>query len=103
MPSNPDYNFNLAGLGGPFSGITTAYLGMLGTSDVEHYTRPESVVMFLLFLFLMVVVMMNLLIAIMSDSYERVRSSRAIRNCACVCAGRALNLGTYVYLMSVRR
>ena len=73
MTTSADYNFNFEGVGGPMSGLLTAYLSMLGMSDVTHYTSPESVIMFVLFLSLMVVVMMNLLIAIMSDSYERVR------------------------------
>ena len=65
--------------GGPFSGIVTVWLSMLGSlpSDLDQYTSPLALVMFLAgFLFLIVVVMMNLLIAIMSDSYERVREPR---------------------------
>jgi hypothetical protein len=76
MPASEEYNFSTTGVGGPFSGILTTYLSMLGTSDLEQYTRPEAVLMFLFFMFLMVVVMMNLLIAIMSDSHERVSLSR---------------------------
>ncbi len=40
---------------------------------MTDYTNSESTAFFLFFLFLVVVVMLNLLIAIMSDSYERVK------------------------------
>jgi hypothetical protein len=74
MPASPDYNFNfdVGGDGSPFSGFLTVYISMLGTFDLNQYTGWEATLMFILYLFLIVVVMMNLLIAIMSDSYERV-------------------------------
>jgi hypothetical protein len=75
MPTSVDYSFNLQGVGGPLSGMLTAFLSMLGDFDLgSQYKKPVAVLMFLVFLFLMVIVMMNLLIAIMSDSYERVSS-----------------------------
>ena len=72
MPTNADYGFSMQGTGGPVSGLVTTYLAMMGTFDVDHYTQPEAVAMLLGFLFLIVVVMMNLLIAIMADSFEKV-------------------------------
>ena len=45
---------------------------MVGQSDILDYTTAETKAMFVLFLFLVVIIMLNLLIAIMSDTYERV-------------------------------
>jgi archaellum component FlaC len=58
------------------SGVLTSYLAMLGAFDIESdYTNPESKVFFVLFLFLIVVIMLNLLIALMADTFERVMES----------------------------
>eukprot|EP01043_Picozoa_sp_COSAG02_P041604 COSAG02_NODE_3463_length_6697_cov_37.140497_3_plen_1025_part_00 len=69
MPSSPEYNFDRDGLSGPF---VTAYLFMLGHMDPSTYSGPVSKAIMVLFMFVIVVVMMNLLIAIMSDSFEKV-------------------------------
>ena len=69
MPSGAEYNFERDGLSGPF---VTAYLSMLGQIDPGSYSGPVAQAMMVLFMFVMVVVMMNLLIAIMSDSFEKV-------------------------------
>eukprot|EP01046_Picozoa_sp_COSAG06_P004988 COSAG06_NODE_216_length_20108_cov_9.428857_17_plen_1409_part_00 len=57
------------------SGLLTSYLAMLGAFDIADYTNPESVAFFALFLFLILVIMLNLLIALMSDTFERVMES----------------------------
>jgi WD40 repeat protein len=72
MPSNDEYQLSSKGMGGPLSGIVASYLAMLGFVEPVDYANPTAAVMFLLFMLLMVVVMMNLLIAIMTDSYEKV-------------------------------
>lgn len=56
--------------------MLTSYLAMLGAFDIESdYTNPESTVFFVVFLFLIVVIMLNLLIALMADTFERVTES----------------------------
>jgi hypothetical protein len=57
------------------SGVLTSYLAMLGAFEVSDYTNPESKLFFVLFLFLIVVIMLNLLIALMADTFERVTES----------------------------
>jgi len=39
---------------------------------MDDYTNSESTAFFVIFLFLVLIVMLNLLIAIMSDSFEKV-------------------------------
>lgn len=69
MPSSAEYNFDSDGVSGPF---VTAYLSMLGHMDPSTYSGAVPKAMMVLFQFAIVVVMMNLLIAIMSDSFEKV-------------------------------
>jgi hypothetical protein len=57
------------------SGVLTGYLALLGAFDIDEYTNTESLVFFSIFLFLILVIMLNLLIAIMSDTFERVMES----------------------------
>ena len=52
--------------------------GMLGDFDVDILQQPTSIVMFTLFQFIVVVLMMNLIIAIMGDSYEMVKENETI-------------------------
>lgn len=57
------------------SGVLTTYLSMLGTFDIADYTNAQSTLFFVIFLFLILVIMLNLLIAIMSDTFDRVMES----------------------------
>ena len=49
--------------------------GMLGDFDVDVLQQPSSILIFILFQFIVVVLMMNLIIAIMGDSYENVMAN----------------------------
>lgn len=51
---------------------------MLGDFDIDALGQPMSILMFTVFQFLVVVLMMNLIIAIMSDSYERVKENQTV-------------------------
>eukprot|EP01046_Picozoa_sp_COSAG06_P018930 COSAG06_NODE_1332_length_9842_cov_155.567074_9_plen_244_part_00 len=77
MPDNAAFDDGTPyGMGLLSSGVLTSYLAMLGAFDIESdYTNPESKVFFALFLFLIVVIMLNLLIALMADTFERVTES----------------------------
>ena len=44
----------------------------VGSFHMDDYTNSESTAFFVIFLFLVLIVMLNLLIAIMSDSFEKV-------------------------------
>ena len=52
--------------------------GMLGDFDAEALNQPSSIVMFVFFQFIVVVLMMNLIIAIMGDSYEMVKENETV-------------------------
>ena len=58
--------------------LFTMWRGMLGDFDVETLEQPISVAMFVFFQFIVVVLMMNLIIAIMGDSYEMVKENETI-------------------------
>ena len=76
MPDNAAFDDGTPyGMGLLSSGVLTSYLAMLGAFEVSDYTNPESTVFFALFLFLIVVIMLNLLIALMADTFERVMES----------------------------
>ena len=76
MPDNVAFDDGTPyGMGLLSSGVLTSYLAMLGAFDASDYTNPESVVVFVMFLFLIVVIMLNLLIALMADTFERVTES----------------------------
>ena len=77
MPDNAAFDDGTPyGMGLLSSGVLTSYLAMLGAFDIESdYTNPESKVFFAVFLFLIVVIMLNLLIALMADTFERVMES----------------------------
>ena len=76
MPDNAAFDDGTEyGMGLLSSGVLTSYLAMLGAFEVSDYTNPESTVFFVLFLFLIVVIMLNLLIALMADTFERVTES----------------------------
>ena len=76
MPDNAAFDGGEPyGMGLLASGVLTSYLAMLGAFDIADYSNAESTAFFAMFLFLIVVVMLNLLIAIMSDVFERVTES----------------------------
>ena len=50
-----------------------SYSAMLGAFNLTEYTDNWALLFFVLFLFLVLVVMLNLLIAIMSDSFANVQ------------------------------
>lgn len=73
MPENHHYNSGDKTWGW-LSGMLTTYTSMLGAFDQHDYTTFLGQVYFVLFLALVVIVMLNLLIAIMSDSYATVKA-----------------------------
>jgi predicted permease len=87
MPDNPTFD-NRDGMV-ITSGMFTSYLAMLGVFDIEDYTNAESTMFFAIFLFLIVIIMLNLLIAIMTDTYERVKES-------CQFEGRKMRIETII-------
>ena len=82
MPDNATFDDGTPyGMGLLSSGVLTSYLAMLGAFEVSDYTNPESTVFFVVFLFLIVVIMLNLLIALMADTFERVMESWVFESC----------------------
>ena len=60
-------------------GFVTVFTAALGSFTTAHYDSETSTLGgFFVFLFLVVIVMLNLLIAIMSDSYERVMEANVV-------------------------
>ena len=51
---------------------------MLGSYNINDYTKKAAVAMFLLFAFFVIVLMLNLLIAIMGDAYSKVKESELV-------------------------
>ena len=51
---------------------------MLGDFDVNTLEQPTSIFTFVAFQFIVVVLMMNLMIAIMGDSYEKVKEKETV-------------------------
>ena len=81
MPDNAAFdNGESHGMGLLTSGLLTTYVSMLGTYFLHDYTNAESTMFFVFFLFLILVIMLNLLIAIMSDTFERVMESWVFEN-----------------------
>ena len=65
MPDSKTFGMNQYELGGPFHGVLVMFESMLGAFDLSDYENTLAIGMFVVFGFLMVVVMFNLLIAIM--------------------------------------
>ena len=71
--SMPDNLAFVDGGAGPLVGLLTSFGLILGSlREQPLFTNSESTVLFLMFLLLLVIVLLNLLIAIMSDSFEKV-------------------------------
>jgi hypothetical protein len=51
---------------------------MLGSFEIGDYTKRAAVAMFLLFAFVVIELMLNLLIAIMGDAYSKVKESELV-------------------------
>lgn len=49
----------------------SVYVILLGEFDTEEYSNNQSLYLFIIFSVLVVIVLLNVLIAIISDSYER--------------------------------
>ena len=59
--------------------LLTMWRGMLGDFDIEILQdKPSSIAVFVIFQAAVVVVMMNLIVAIMADSYEMVKENETI-------------------------
>ena len=52
-------------IGGPLHGVLTVFQSMLGAFDMGDYVLWEPIALFVVFAFLMIVVMLNLLISMM--------------------------------------
>ena len=63
---------------GPMRPLVSVFLSMLGLVELGAFRTGASVGMLCLFLFLVVVVMLNMLIAIMADSYEKVKENEKV-------------------------
>eukprot|EP01047_Picozoa_sp_COSAG01_P034154 COSAG01_NODE_2551_length_7464_cov_3.080652_1_plen_1470_part_00 len=58
--------------------LFTVYYSMLGNFDPSEYKNSEAIIIAASFAFLVVVVMLNLLIAIMQDSYQNVKQHQQV-------------------------
>ena len=76
MPDNAAFEVSA---GGPIDGILTSFKAILGSFKMGDYTNFESKTFFVIFLLLNVIVMLNLLIAIMTDTFERVKESEELQ------------------------
>ena len=65
MPDSDQFSLTQHHIGGPFHGVLTVYMSMLGAFDLGDYVHWEPIAMFVVFAFFMVVVMLNLLISMM--------------------------------------
>lgn len=72
MPESQFFGFN-GQHGGPAYGFLVVFQFMLGTFELDNYTHPVAIMMFVLFAFVMVLVLLNLLIAMMNDCYNDVK------------------------------
>ena len=76
MPDNAAFDDGEPyGMGLLAFGVLTSYLAMLGAFDIADYTNAESTAFFAIFLLPIVTLMLNLLVALMSDTFERVMES----------------------------
>ena len=75
MPTNPAFMDSTTG---PLVGLLTSFKAIVGTFRMTDFWNAESTAFFLVYLFGMVVIMLNLLIAIMGDSYEKVKESERV-------------------------
>merc|ERR1712127_99097 len=80
-PSSEEFGYD-DDVVGPFRPLLTVYqlmLGMNGGVELGESMAWPTVLMSSLFMAFVVVVLLNLLIAIMSDSYEKVKESERVQ------------------------
>ena len=70
MPSNDAF---FDGTAGPLVGLLTSFKAIVGSFHMSDFRTVEVTAFFLVYLFGMMGIMLNLLIAIMADSYEKVK------------------------------
>ena len=58
--------------------LLAVVLAMLGSFEINDYTKRAAVAMFMLFAFFVIVLMLNLLIAIMGDAYSKVKENELV-------------------------
>ena len=76
MPSNEAF---VDGATGPLVGLLISFKAIVGSSfHMSDFWDGESTAFFLLYLSSMMVIMLNLLTAIMADSYEKVKESEIV-------------------------
>ena len=56
----------------------TVFRSMVGLFDMDDYTNLESQIMIMIFIVVMVLILLNVLIAIMADTYERVMEGHVV-------------------------
>jgi hypothetical protein len=86
MPESRIFGFRESNPGGPAHGFLIVFQSMLGAFDVENYTHPAGIVMFVSFAFVMVLVLLNLLIAMASTARLCICKAHArleLTLCAC--------------------
>jgi hypothetical protein len=66
------------GVAGFLNPLLTVILATLGSYNIGDYTTRAAVTMFLFFAFFVILLMLNLLIAIMGDSYSMVKESELV-------------------------
>ena len=72
------FGLNAEGTGGYAQGILVVFASMLGAFELESYPHPVAIVMFVMFAFVMALVLLNLLIAMMSHTYEEIKSQATV-------------------------
>jgi len=60
------------------AGLLTTTMAMVGDFEAGNYEDPLALVLFVVFLFLMIIVMFNVLIAIVSDRYNEVMETAEV-------------------------
>ncbi|CAF4221140.1 unnamed protein product, partial [Rotaria sordida] len=71
--------FNRNGLQGYFSSVKQCFLGLLGDFHFEHYAKEQylwaGTLLFILYVVIITILLLNLLIAMMGDTYKDVKRS----------------------------
>ena len=63
---------------GPFWPLLTMIQFVVGNFEMEDYPRATSVVFFVIIAFFVTIMMLNLLIAVMQDSYDKIKEQEQI-------------------------
>jgi hypothetical protein len=80
MPDNPvfSYSFEANPVFGPTMPFVTVLQASLGAFDIDDYTTPVSAFQFVVLTSFLMVLMMNMIIANMGDSFAKVKSNEQI-------------------------